>query len=443
MQFNQFIKNFQKHFELEEVYQIAQRTQFVKREPKKIAPLNFIISLFMCMFDESKTYENNAEKIGTLINDTVSKQAVEKRTKKETVDWLKEILLLTLIKISNIKQHAFFNSDLFSKFNRVIFNDSTYISVSPKLYDYYGGSKNQTKKKTATLKIQAYVDILKEQFCHFEITPYNKNDQAASYDIFDVAQPYDLIIRDLGYFTLTVFKKIVENSIYFISRLRSNTALFLQDCKTELNLLDYLKKHKNLEYIDINILVGKKEKLPARLVANKLPKDEAKKRKRKALKNRDRRCNISKTNLQLLGWEIYITNILPTVWDAKTVCEVYRLRWRIEIIFKSWKSFFRITNVPDAKIERVECYLYFTLIAVTLIHSYIYVKAHDYIYLKHNRFLSLLRFAKYMKEQAWTLPIHFSDPNGLHNLFKQLAYYGVYNKRHDRVTYPQRLMALG
>jgi len=350
---------------------------------------------------------------------------------------------LSLIKISNIKQHVFFNSDIFSKFNRVILHDSTCISVSPKLYDYYKGSKNKTTKKTATLKIQAYIDILKEQFCHYEITPFTKNDQAASYDIFDIAQAHDLIIRDLGYFTLAVFKKIVAKSIYFISRLRANTSLFREDGKTELNLLAYLKKHKHQEYVDINVVVGKSEMLPVRLVATRLPQDKAKKRQRHARKNRDRRCNISDENLQLLRWEIFITNILPTVWDAKTVCDVYRLRWRIEIIFKSWKSFFRITNVPDAKIERVECYLYFTLIAITLIHSYLYVKAHEYIYTQHNRFLSLLRFAKYMKEQAWTLPIHFSDADGRRTLFKQLAYYCVYDKRKNRITYPQRLMALG
>src|SRR4030042_5104027 len=142
MGINEFVKKFKMHFELHELNQIALQTKFVKRAAKKIAPLDFIVSLFMCMFDESKTYENNAEKLSTLIDGTVSKQAVEQRTTQETVDWLKEILLLSLIKISNIKQHVLFNSNIFSTFNRVILHDSTCITVSPKLYEYYGGAKN-------------------------------------------------------------------------------------------------------------------------------------------------------------------------------------------------------------------------------------------------------------------------------------------------------------
>ncbi len=46
------------------------------------------------------------------------------------------------------------------------------------------------------------------------------------------------------YFSLEVFKKIIENSIFFISRLKSNVTIFLIDSKTKLDLLGYLKKIK-------------------------------------------------------------------------------------------------------------------------------------------------------------------------------------------------------
>jgi len=443
MDLEKFVKKFQHYFDLYELEEIARETGFVKRIPRKIDPMNFFISLLLSIFCGKNTYSNNAKKIASLIGDTVSKQAVFKRTKEETVEWLKGILTLAILKISEIKQREIFNIDIFRNFNRVILNDSTNISVPAKLYNIFGGSKNQTNKTTATLKIQGYFNILKENFCHFDITPYNKNDQKAAHDIFDVAQPFDLIIRDLGYFSSQVFKKIIENSIFFISRLRLNTTIYLADGKTRLNLLRYLKQNKHLDYISLNIFVNNKFKVPVRLVATKLPKDVAEKRRIKEKKNPDRRRNISKANLELLGWGIYITNILPTVWDAKTVCEVYQLRWRIEIIFKSWKSFFQIAIVPKAKLERVECHIYFTLIAITLFHSLLYIKTMETAYLRTGQFISLLKFYNYFKEQVWNWTQIFTENNGLRNFIEQAVYYCTYEKRNKRKSYPQTLMALG
>lgn len=443
MDYSKFIENFQARFDLNEIDQLARQTEFVKRAPKKIVPINFLVSLFLTLFNAKNTYSSVAKNNASLIGDTVSKQAVFKRTNGETVEWLKSILALVLIKTSQIKYRNIYNKDIFKPFNRVILNDSTNISVPAKLYEFFGGCINQSKKVTSTLKIQGYFNILKEQFCHFEITPYRKNDQSAAHDIFDIAQRNDLIIRDLGYFSIAVFKKIVENSVYFLSRLRANVTIYINNGNTKLDLLSFLKTNISLEYIDINIMLSEKWKLPVRLVANKLPDDIAKERRRKAKKNHDRRCNISKENLELLGWEIYITNILPSVWDAKTICDVYRLRWRIEIIFKSWKSFFQIDEVPQGKLEQVECHIYMTLIMITLFHSHLYIRTVEIAYLSHNVNISLLKFYKFFKEQSWKITHLFTEQNGLRNFIKSAVYYCAYEKRKKRKSYPQSIFALG
>jgi hypothetical protein len=443
MDLEKFVKKFQQYFNLFELEEIARETGFVKRIPKKICPMNFFVALFLSIFSGKNTYSNNAKKIATLIGDTLSRQAVFKRTKPETVEWLKRILMLAIYKTAEIKQQEIFNLDVFNPFNRVILHDSTNISVPAKLYQFFGGSKNQTNKTTATLKIQGYFNILKENFCHFDITPYTKNDQSAAHDVFDVAQRFDLIIRDLGYFSSKVFKQIVENSFFFISRLRLNTTVYLEDRKTKLNLLKYLKQNMHLEYLSLNVFVSDSFKVPVRLIANKLPHDVAEQRRKKEKNHPDRRRNINKENLELLGWEIYITNILSTVWDDKTVCDVYRLRWRIEIIFKAWKSFFQIAAVPQARLERVECHIYFTLIAITLFHSHLYIKTVEMAYLRTGQFISLLKFYNYFKEQVWHWTQIFTENNGVKNFIEFAIYYCRYDKRIKRISYPQALMALG
>jgi hypothetical protein len=89
-------------------------------------------------------------------------------------------------------------------------------------------------------------------------------------------------------------------------------------------------------------------------------------RRRKARQNRDRRSPPSAERLALLGWAIYITNVPATRLSAQAVAEVYGLRWRIETIFKAWKSYFALTEVPTGSKTEVESLIYAKLIFITL-----------------------------------------------------------------------------
>ena len=52
------------------------------------------------------------------------------------------------------------------------------------------------------LKIQACYDLLAQNFVHFSLSSYRRNDQAASPDVLPLLCPGDLIVRDLGYFAM-------------------------------------------------------------------------------------------------------------------------------------------------------------------------------------------------------------------------------------------------
>jgi hypothetical protein len=200
-----------------------------------------------------------------------------------------------------------------------------------------------------------------------------------------------------------------------------------------------LKKHG---CIDVDLLLGASQKLPVRLVAQILPQDIAAKRRRKAKTNRDRRCKPSKASLTLLGWEIFITNVPRDIWSAKNVCEIYGLRWRIETIFKVWKSHFQITEVPKANALRVKAYIYSALIVVTLFHALIFKNMVGRSKNGSNGYVSLLKLSKFFKEQLWIMALSLQNKNSFKNYIRQMIYHSCYEKRRNRLCYHEVLSSL-
>ena len=224
-----------------------------------------------------------------------------------------------------------------------------------------------------------------EDLLGLDVSSFRDNDQGYSPNIIQILKRGDLIIRDLGYFVLKVFKKLNERGIFFISRMKKHVNIFLKKDEPAIDLAKMLKKRGNL---DIEVFLPK-EKLPVRLIALPVKEEIASERRRKARTNRDRRCSPNKEHLYLLGWELFITNIQKEVLSAKDIAELYFIRWRIETIFKCWKSYFKITQIPkDANKIRVESFIYCMLIFIILFQVHFY-----------NYYLSKLRSRESQSEE--------------------------------------------
>lgn len=410
---------------------IARDTRFMVRASRKISPIQLVTAL--CFAASNTSLRLIASTIAFFAQITVSKQALWKRLNATTIDFLRHLLFATLASLSRLPTRI--ASGAFRHFPRVLIQDSTSIALPPSMASRFPGPKNQTKKTNATLKIQTVYDALTQAFLSFELTPFTRNDQAASPDILRIAQPSDLILRDLGYFTLAVLEQLHQRRIYYLTRYRHGTALFHPKGKYPFKLLKQLRKSR---HVDLSLCLGAKQKLPVRLVAYPVPKKIAKQRRKEALTNRDKRLNPSKEHLALLGWQIFITNVPPQIWHTSTIDQIYAIRWRIEIIFKAWKSHFNIALLPNASPYQIEALIYARLLYIALSHTAFFVPLAQRPHHSGPKPISLLKFASFFKHNEWMFIAHDSQPLFLQQL---ILYYCPYEMR-KRTNYYQKMLTL-
>jgi len=391
-------------------------------------------------------YSKWAEYFSALIGDTVSKVALWKRMNKEQVRCLQIILEEAFkIKINQQYHSQKYDSILFRSFGEVYLQDSTIISLPDKLSEYYKGSVSKGKQKSS-MRIQAIYGLLSGTFKEVNLSSFTDNDQGASGGIINIIKPGDLIIRDLGYFVLKVFKKINLAKAFFLSRYRYGVNIYDDKTGKQIYLSEILKR----DIVDIKVSIGASERLKCRLVAVKLPDHIVAERKRKAKNNRDKRLNHSKEYMKSLSWTIFVTNIEKQTWSSEKILKAYRIRWHIEIIFKGWKSYLNIVKlVPDAPKSnrntekylelyknRIDSVIYMMLIFIVIFQVYIYTSLVFRIFHKYKKLISTLKLCSYIaahKERIFACET-------IDEIEKEIVYYATFEKRLKRINHLEMLM---
>ena len=76
---------------------------------------------------------------------------------------------------------------------------------------------------------------------------------------------------------------------------------------------------------------------------------------------------------------------------------MYRLRWQIELVFKSWKSHFAIDEMNNVGKDYWDCLLYGKLAVITMLTA-MHSHAHFYMLETSGKGVSFLRFMGNMRE---------------------------------------------
>jgi hypothetical protein len=410
---------------------LARRCGLVRRQPRKVHPLTFLQTSCLLSLQSNVSLSGWAGLWSLFNGQTLSKQAVAKRFSTAAVCFLQQVLEAV---VARLCWHPLKRPKFLDCFPRVLIQDSTCVALPQKLAAHFPGSFSHSQGRSATLKIQAVYDLITQACVSFVVGSFSDNDQRASPSILAIAQAGELVIRDLGYAVLKVFQQLHDKGVYFLSRWQPSTAIL--DPMTG-QPLDLLAKLRACGSWDGPVLLGKEQKFPARLVALPVPEAVAAERRRKLQSNRDRRAHPSKERLALAGWSIFITNVPQSIWPPLALPDVYAMRWRIEILFKAWKSHFQLEALTAGSAEQIQVLIYGRLLWICLFQV---------SFLSANlptSTLSLIKLAAW--SQNFLIPcllaVH-SIPKPT-TLWSLVAYYCRYEKRKKRKHFHQKLSALG
>ncbi|KAA9023799.1 IS4 family transposase [Niallia endozanthoxylica] len=362
---------------------LARKELFLKRA-RKLSPLDFVsLCVFFNHHSGTKSLTQLCAVLASTRNVSLSTEGLNLRYCKEGVNLLKKVFqeLFTKDFLSHSLPNLYYPDIL-----RIRILDSSGFELPCLFAEKYVGYHK------SGVKIQLEYELLSGEFLHCVVQNGRDSDMAFGPTLISTIQKKDLIMRDLGYLSFDELEQIDKKEAYYISRLRPQIVIYVKDEWGQFIKLDLQGVMKEMDIGEVreieNIYVGKKKLKIPRLILCKLTDEQTKQRLERRKKQQSKKgVKYSHQTLNLSRLSTLITNIPQQSIPKEELQSFYSLRWQIELLFKTWKSLFHIHEVKKMKVERFECHLYGTFIAL-LITSTLAFKIRELLYMKKRKEIS-------------------------------------------------------
>ncbi|MGL5801778.1 MAG: IS4 family transposase [Cetobacterium sp.] len=373
-------------FSLDFIEKLSKKSKFIKRKGKITADKFMAFTVFsgedLCI----KSLASLCARLEVQFGIVISPQSLNERFNDDSVNFLQELFKAMLMNENNLFQSK--NNSLSKIFKRILVADSTVFTLPEKFYKEFKGAGNE--QLGSAVKIQLQFDLLSGNFTCCEVQEGIIADASYTKTMLNVIEAKDLSLADLGYFKSDFLNKINEKGAYYISKIKSNTRVYIKNPNpefykttgnikksTEFIKVDIYESIKNLregETIELkDVFIGSEKELKPRLILTKLDKAQTEKRANKLLKNvKKKRGTFNERSISWNCLNAYITNIDDSTLATEEIHLFYSLRWQVELMFKIWKSIFKIHQVKKVKIQRFKCFLYGRLIALLFSSNIVY-----------------------------------------------------------------------
>jgi hypothetical protein len=315
------------------VEEAAERSGVIVRK-RKFTAVSLARTFVLGFLQNPKASDEELAQMAVQCGAAVTPQAVDQRHTPKLVKFLKELFCrATKLVVRSNRALA----PILERFSSVTVLDSSTITLPGIMQEEYPGCGGSYGGGASAMKLQTELDLRSGAVSHLEIEPGRSPDGATSRQTVRRGRG-SLRITDLGYFNVAVFADMTKEGEYFLSRLQFGTSVLLPE-RGAIELLDWLPKQPG-PFVDRPIFLGKEQRLPCRLIAWRVPEEQANRRRQKL-----RRESLSKygkepsaERLAWCDWTILVTNVPVEMMSPEEAVILYRARWQVELLFKRWKG---------------------------------------------------------------------------------------------------------
>jgi hypothetical protein len=252
---------------------------------------------------------------------------------------------------------------MLERFAGVFIKDSTVIPLpraSASVWQGLGDSQGTS----AAVKLQVRGDLRTGQLAGPALQPARCHDRTTPYGIDDLPAG-SVELADLGYFCLEELPAKQALGQYCVRRYKMRTEILTLEGEP-LDLLAWLSQVQTEG--ERWVLLGERARLPVPLEARA---HRARQRLYGDAGKKDGKP--SQRALALAAWVVLIMNVPEAVLSARAVWLLARVRWQVAIVFRVWKSRFRVEACRRRNVGRVWCEWYAKLRGVVIGHRLLWV----------------------------------------------------------------------
>lgn len=367
------------------IIQAARKCGWLKRAWRKISPA----ALFHAVCREGSQGCASFNDLASRIPTFPSRQAVARRMNDACLRFFQHCLAALIAR----RLHTI-SAGLpwLAGYKRILLQDSTVLKLPARLFGSFSGVSNATTS-VCNARLQAVYDLKGQRFLAFSIDAYSKNDLLSAPEL--ELRAGDLVLRDRGYLLADEIQRHLDAGAHCIYRHKTGAIYLDPATGRPLDLLAELRKNGGL---DRGVLLNNKQRTPVRLLSAPASAETASLRRMKAKKEAHGHAP-SAAVLALMDWTLFITTIAREQADFAGILAAYGLRWRIEVLFKSWKSHLNFDVIHQVSETQLRILLTARLLVVTALTSWLYPKCRHILGKILGRELSLLKFLNHLSKK--------------------------------------------
>ena len=363
---------------------IERTTGFVKRSTAILDGATFVQTCVLTWMAQPNAGYSALQRTAATLGAEVSAQAIEQRFSAASSDLMQQVWQAAVGQMVSSEPMCV---PLLARFAGVYLQDGTIISLPDSLHEQWpaGGRIGQR----AAIRVQARLEMLSGQMAGMWVQPSQEREQSGE-PVSTPPPAGSLFLADTAYVTQPQMREASDAGRFFLTQAKASSCV--RDWQGHWRDLVSFFRESEGDQVDEQVVLGKREQVPVRLIAVRLSDSQSHQRRQRAgacithppkgcqgrrvgerkpkeqRQGKHKRQKVSAARLRLADWVILLTNVPPEKLSVPEATVLARLRWQSELYWKLCKQKGKLDTWASDKPERIVSEVFAKLIGLLLTH---------------------------------------------------------------------------